>query len=102
MADDPRVQRLLDEICDSGCAPEEVCGDCPELLPEVSRRWLQMRIVEAELDALFPTPGPDSDPGADLPRIPGYDIEALLRSGGMGIVYMARHMRLNPRSPSSC
>jgi eukaryotic-like serine/threonine-protein kinase len=58
LADDPRVDQLLDEICDSGCAPEEVCGDCPELLPEVSRRWLQMRIVEAELDALFPVAGP--------------------------------------------
>src|SRR5258708_25322899 len=60
MADESRVQQLLDEICDSGCAPEEVCGDCPELLPEVSRRWLQMRIVEAELDALFPVAGPAS------------------------------------------
>ena len=54
MADDPRVHQLLEEICDSGRTPEEVCGAYPELLPEVSRRWLQMRIVEAELDALFP------------------------------------------------
>ena len=61
MADEPRVQQLLDEISDSGRTPEEVCGDCPELLPEVRRRWQQMCIVEAELDALFPTPGPDPD-----------------------------------------
>src|SRR5262249_62105787 len=59
MAVDSRVQQLLDEISDSGCTPEEVCLDCPELLPEVRRRWLQMRIVEAELDALFPTAGSD-------------------------------------------
>jgi eukaryotic-like serine/threonine-protein kinase len=59
MAAESRVQELLDEISDSGCTPEEVCGACPELLPEVRRRWQQMRIVEAELDALFPTPRPD-------------------------------------------
>jgi hypothetical protein len=47
VADDPRVQQLLDEICDAGCTPEEVCRACSELLPEIRRRWLQMRIVEA-------------------------------------------------------
>src|SRR5271165_2655084 len=86
MAAKSRVQQLLDEISDSGCTPEEVCGACPELLPEVRRRWQQMRIVEAELDALFPTTGPHPDAeisapwhaGAELPRIPGYEVEALL------------------------
>jgi serine/threonine-protein kinase len=59
MPDDPRLQQLLDEILDSGRTPEEVCGACPELLPEVRQRWLRMRLVEAELEALFPTPTPD-------------------------------------------
>jgi hypothetical protein len=42
MADDARVLELLEEIGNSGCTPEEVCADCPALLPEVRRRWQQM------------------------------------------------------------
>jgi hypothetical protein len=83
VAVESRVQQLLSKICDSGYSPEEVCADCPELLPEVRRRWLRMHLVEAQLDALFPAAGPASVSGGGPGQsVPGRAAEEDMDLGG--------------------
>jgi len=101
MIEDPRMRQLLDELLESQVTPEEVCGACPKLLPEVRSRWRQICRVRDELDVLFPA---SSEQGARTPaflpecavppQVPGYEVEAVLGLGGTGVVYRARHLAL--------
>src|SRR5437879_1146074 len=103
MPDDVRIQHLLEEMLDSNLTPEEVCQGDPGLLRVVRERWEQMQRVGYQIEALFPTHDPtgrDDDTDLlnreiELPLIDGYEVQAVLGRGGMGIVFQARQVKLN-------
>jgi len=71
MTDEFRIRELLEEALESGRTPDEVCAECPELLPAVRRRLRQIRRVERGLEALFPRVAPKR---AAAPPAPDQDI----------------------------
>src|ERR1700722_9253727 len=100
MADDSRVEALLEELLNSGGDAEEICRECPELLPQVRAGWRRLREIETELGELFPESAsfdgtdPSTPSATELPRIKGHAVQAVQGRGGMGVVYKAWHLGL--------
>jgi hypothetical protein len=106
MAGNPRVLGLLEEMLDSGKTPDEMCRDCPELLPEIRRWRREFCFIDDQVVTLLPGLRTTSAAGAitpiaALPQVPGYEVEAVLGRGGMGWSTAPDNGRCGPKSEAS-
>jgi serine/threonine-protein kinase len=105
LGDEALIRSLLEEALNSGRGPEDVCIAHPELLKEVRTRLRRIQNLAEDLERVFPSPGrqrgwPRSTahlmgPTNALPSIPGYELKSMIGHGGMGVVYEARHLKLD-------
>ncbi len=105
-SDEGRIQSLLEEILETNALPEQVSGGDQQLERVLWERLHQARAVRAQIEEMFPTQSVGGDltrrvlldrlhNDDQLPEIPGYEVQGVVGTGGMGVVYRARHLKLN-------
>ena len=72
MADELQLLRLLEEMLESEKTPEEVCRNCPDLLPQVRERWKEFCCVDEAYKALLPGLRPRPRPRCLAPVFRGF------------------------------
>ncbi|TWT76153.1 Serine/threonine-protein kinase PknD [Posidoniimonas polymericola] len=76
--------------------PEELCHDCPELLPQLEQQIAMLRAMDARLAGQTTNRSSDA-PYDSLAAQTELDELTLLAKGGLGIVYSAEDQRLGRR-----
>ena len=89
------LSRIFDEFLvrrQRGESPilDEYCQRFPDLAEQLR---LHVRLYDA-LETVRPEGETTLRDHGVLPRIPGYEVEAVLGQGGAGVVFRARHLRL--------